>query len=152
MLLDPARQLWVAHGGLGDDGGAGDPAVAGQVVAAHDREYYKGDLFEAVVRACKDMEGAYGLGVISSDEPEKMVAVRKDSPLIVGLSENGNFIASDIPALLKHTRDIYLLENNETVVLSRNSVEIFDKDLNPAFFFRPVGSMVGGNEIGRAHV
>lgn len=93
--------------------------------------YYKGDLFEAVVRACKDMEGAYGLGVISSDEPEKMVAVRKDSPLIVGLSENGNFIASDIPALLKHTRDIYLLENNETVVLSRNSVEIFDKDLNP---------------------
>ena len=93
--------------------------------------YYKGDLFEAVVRACKDMEGAYGLGVISSDEPEKMVAVRKDSPLIVGLSENGNFIASDIPALLKHTRDIYLLENNETVVLSRNSVEIFDKNLNP---------------------
>lgn len=93
--------------------------------------YYKGDLFEAVVRACKYMEGAYGLGVISSDEPEKMVAVRKDSPLIVGLSENGNFIASDIPALLKHTRDIYLLENNETVVLSRNSVEIFDKDLNP---------------------
>ena len=57
--------------------------------------------------------------------------MRKDSPLIVGLSENGNFIASDIPALLKHTRDIYLLENNETVVLSRNSVEIFDKDLNP---------------------
>ena len=74
------------------------------------------------------MQGAYGLGVICRDEPDKMIAVRKDSPLIVGLGQGCNFIASDIPALLKYVRQIYLIENNEMVVLTANDVKIYNAD------------------------
>ncbi len=90
--------------------------------------YYDGDLVDAVYRAVEKMRGAYGIGVISSDEPDKIVAVRKDSPLVVGLGEGCNFIASDIPALLKHVRKIYLIENNETVVLTKNDVKIYNAE------------------------
>ena len=76
------------------------------------------------------MRGAYAFGVISADEPDKIVAARKDSPLIVGLGRKGNFIASDIPALLKYVRQIYLIENNELVVLKENEVKIYDADRN----------------------
>jgi glucosamine--fructose-6-phosphate aminotransferase (isomerizing) len=74
---------------------------------------------DAVFKAVEQMRGAYGIAVVCSKEPDKLVAVRKDSPLVVGLGEGCNFIASDIPALLKHVRKIYLIENNETVVLTK---------------------------------
>lgn len=90
--------------------------------------FYQGDLVDAVYAAVEKMRGAYGIGVICSKEPNKLVAVRKDSPLIVGLGEGCNFIASDIPALLKHVRKIYLIENNETVVLTKNDVKIYNAD------------------------
>ena len=90
--------------------------------------YYDGDLTDAVYKAVDKMRGAYGIGVICSNEPDKLVAVRKDSPLVVGLGEGCNFIASDIPALLKHVRSIYLIENNETVVLTKNDVKIYNAD------------------------
>jgi len=90
--------------------------------------FYKGDLVDAVYQAVEKMRGAYGIGVICSKEPDKLVAVRKDSPLVVGLGEGCNFIASDIPALLKHVRKIYLIENNETVVLTKNDVKIYNAD------------------------
>jgi glucosamine--fructose-6-phosphate aminotransferase (isomerizing) len=90
--------------------------------------YYDGDLVDAVYKAVDKMRGAYGIGVICSKEPDKLVAVRKDSPLVVGLGEGCNFIASDIPALLKHVRKIYLIENNETVVLTKNDVKIYNAD------------------------
>ena len=64
--------------------------------------YYEGDLFEAVTKATAKMEGSYAIGVICKNEPDKIVAVRKDSPLIVGLGEDEYFIASDIPAVLNH--------------------------------------------------
>ncbi|MBF8983129.1 glutamine--fructose-6-phosphate transaminase (isomerizing) [Lutibacter sp. B2] len=89
--------------------------------------YYKGDLLDAVYKAIEKMEGAYAIGVICKDEPDKIVAVRKDSPLIVGLGENENFIASDIPALLKYTRDMYLIENDEVVLLTKEGVIIFNE-------------------------
>ena len=88
--------------------------------------YYDGDLLDAVYKAVDKMRGAYGIGVICSKEPDKLIAVRKDSPLVVGLGEGCNFIASDIPALLKHVREIYLIENNETVVLTKNDVKIYN--------------------------
>jgi glucosamine--fructose-6-phosphate aminotransferase (isomerizing) len=88
--------------------------------------YYEGDLLEAVYRAVDRMEGAYALGVISKDEPDKIIAVRKDSPLIVGIGENSNYLASDIPALLKYTRDMYLIENDEVVLLTKDDITIFD--------------------------
>ena len=89
---------------------------------------YDGDIEDAVKRAVDKMQGAYGLGVICRDEPDKMIAVRKDSPLIVGLGQGCNFIASDIPALLKYVRQIYLIENNEMVVLTANDVKIYNAD------------------------
>jgi len=90
--------------------------------------YYDGNLTEAVFKAVDQMRGAYGVVVVSSKEPDKLVAVRKDSPLVVGLGDGCNFIASDIPALLKHVREIYLIENNETVVLTRNDVKIYNAE------------------------
>lgn len=87
--------------------------------------YYKGDLFEAVVKATEKLEGSYALGVVCGEEPDKIVAVRKDSPLIVGIGNGESFIASDIPAVLNYTRDIYLLEDNEFVVLTNEGAKIF---------------------------
>ncbi len=86
--------------------------------------YYEGNLFEAVVKATKKLEGSYALGVVCGDEQDKLIAVRKDSPLIVGLGDGENFIASDIPAVIKYTRDVYLLDDNEFVVMDRNGVSI----------------------------
>ena len=101
-----------------------DSEVIGHLVGL----YYDGNLLDAVNKAVEMMRGAYGIGVICSKEPDKLIAVRKDSPLVVGLGEGCNFIASDIPALLKHVRKIYLIENNETVVLTKNDVKIYNAD------------------------
>ena len=90
--------------------------------------YYKGDLFEAVTKATSKMEGSYAIGVICKAEPDKIVAVRKDSPLIVGVGEGEYFIASDIPAVLNHTREVYLLEDKEFVILTNDGVEIKTED------------------------
>ncbi|MFA9398112.1 MAG: glutamine--fructose-6-phosphate transaminase (isomerizing) [Clostridiaceae bacterium] len=89
--------------------------------------YYEGDLLEAVMKAVSKMEGSYAIGVISDKERDKLVAVRKDSPLIVGLGIEENYIASDIPAVLNYTRDVYLLDDNEFVVLKKDSVELFNE-------------------------
>ena len=90
--------------------------------------YYNGDLFEAVTKAVNKLEGSYAIGVISNNEPDKLIAVRKDSPLIVGLGEEEYFIASDIPAVLNHTRDVYLLEDKEFVVITKDGVELKTED------------------------
>ncbi|SHK25526.1 glutamine--fructose-6-phosphate transaminase [Hathewaya proteolytica DSM 3090] len=88
---------------------------------------YEGDLLKAVMKATSMMEGSYAIGVISSHEPDKLVAVRKDNPMIVGLGKGENFIASDIPAVLNETRDIYLLNNKEFVLMDENGVQLFDE-------------------------
>lgn len=90
--------------------------------------FYQGELMDAVYKAVDKMRGAYAIGVVCSAEPDKIVAVRKDSPLIVGLGEGENFIASDIPALLKHTRNIFLIENDEFVLLTKSSVKIYNSN------------------------
>ncbi|MBU3111666.1 glutamine--fructose-6-phosphate transaminase (isomerizing) [Clostridium lacusfryxellense] len=88
--------------------------------------YYKGDIVDAVMKATTKMEGSYAIAVLCSDEPDKLVAVRKDSPLIVGLGDNEFYVASDIPAVLNHTREIYLLEDNEFVVISNDGIKLID--------------------------
>ncbi len=90
--------------------------------------YYCGNMIDALVKAINRLEGSYALGVISSYHPGEMFAVRKDSPLIVGLGEDRNYIASDIPAVLEHTRKVYLLEDKEIVWFKGNEVKIFDID------------------------
>ena len=88
-------------------------------------------LEDAVYKAMGRMRGAYAIVAISADDPDKLVAVRKDAPLIAGLGKGSNFIASDIPALLKYVKEIYLIENGEMVVVTPDSVKIFDENRNP---------------------
>ena len=88
--------------------------------------YYEGDPVQTIINVIKEVRGAYALGIVFRDFPDKVFAVRKDSPLIVGTSENGNFIASDVPAILKYTRDYYLLEQNEIATLSADGVKFCD--------------------------
>lgn len=102
-----------------------------EVIAHLVNHFYEGDLFDAVFKAVDRMEGAYAISVISKDEPDKIVAVRKDSPLIVGKGESENYLASDIPALLKYTKDVYFIENDEFVLLTKDKVEIFDAFRQP---------------------
>lgn len=96
-------------------------------VVAHLVEYhYKGDLVKAVMESVNELEGSYALGVICRDCNDQFVAARKDSPLIVGLGKGENFIASDIPAILEYTRDIYILEDKEIAVLKNDQVEVYN--------------------------
>ena len=90
--------------------------------------YYEGDILAAVRKATTKMEGSYAIGVLCKDEPGKVIAVRKDSPLIVGLGEGEYFIASDIPAVLNHTRDVYLLNDNEFVEMTLDGVNLYNED------------------------
>ena len=93
--------------------------------------YYNGDALGAIAKVMTKLDGSYALGIVFKDRPEEMFAVRKDSPLIVGVSETGKFIASDVPAILKQTRDVYYLENGEIVRLTRNEVNFYNSDLEP---------------------
>ena len=93
--------------------------------------YYDGDLHEAVNKAVAQMRGAYAIGVIAAAEPDKIVAVRKDAPLIAGIGKGCNYIASDIPAIMQRVRQIYLIENNETIVVTADKIEIFDENNQP---------------------
>jgi glucosamine--fructose-6-phosphate aminotransferase (isomerizing) len=88
--------------------------------------YYEGDLVEAVLKAVPKLEGSFAMAVISAGEPEKLVAVRQDSPLVVGLGEGEYFLASDVPAVLKHTRSIYILNDGEVAVLEAGGIQVLD--------------------------
>ena len=95
------------------------------------RKYYAGDLFAAVKRALHDVEGAYAIGVICKDNPDVMVAARHGSPLIVGLGENEAFIGSDVPAIMKYTRDVLYIDNGQVCEIRRDGYKIEDLDGNP---------------------
>lgn len=93
--------------------------------------YYKGNPLEAVTKIMHRMEGSYALGIIFKDHPKELYAVRKDSPLIVGHTDGGSIIASDVPAVLKYTRDVYFIENEEIVRLTEQNMEFFTVDEEP---------------------
>ena len=101
-----------------------------EVVAHLLDKFYEGNLLDAVYKATEKLRGAYALGVICKDNNNELVAVRKDSPLIVGIGEDENFIASDIPAILKYTRNVYFLENDEYVHIQGSNVTILDENRN----------------------
>lgn len=88
--------------------------------------YYNGNPVETIARVISEIEGSYALGIIFSDFQDKVFAVRKDSPLIIGVGQGENFIASDVTAVLKYTKDYYLLEQDEIVAISTEQVEITD--------------------------
>jgi glucosamine--fructose-6-phosphate aminotransferase (isomerizing) len=97
-----------------------------EVIAHLLNELYTGDLVETIQFALKRMKGSYALAVLCANDPDKIVAVRKDSPLIVGLGAGENFIASDIPAILNFTREVYLLDNGEMAVLTAEHIQVMD--------------------------
>ncbi len=99
-----------------------------EVLAHLVEEFYDGDLLEAVRLAMARAEGSYGLVVLSAREPGRIVCARQDSPLVIGLGEGENFIASDIPALLTHTRKTKMLEDGEFASVTAEQVEIFNID------------------------
>ena len=92
---------------------------------------YDGDLVGTLIKVLNKIRGSYALGILCKDYPDTLLAVRKDSPMIIGLGDGENYIASDIPAVLEHTRDYYLLNDNEIAVIKADSVELMDMERNP---------------------
>ena len=90
--------------------------------------YYKGNPLEAITKVMHRVQGSYALGILFADHPDQIFAVRKDSPLIVGQNEDGCFIASDVPAILKHTRTVYFIENQEVVRLRADHMHFYTVD------------------------
>lgn len=88
--------------------------------------YYDGDPVNTIIKVMAEIEGSYALGIVFRDFPDRIFAARKDSPLIIGLGEDENFIASDVPAILNYTRDYYLLEQDEIAIIKQDSVKICD--------------------------
>lgn len=99
-----------------------------EVVAQMLEYYYTGDVLDAILAVTARVEGSYALGIICEDCPEQVYATRKDSPLIVGKGEGENFIASDIPAILSKTRDIYRLKDKEIAVLTEAGISFFNEE------------------------
>lgn len=97
-----------------------------EVLAHLAQMYYNGDLVDTLIKVIGDIRGSFAIGMINKNNPNEIVAVRKDSPLIVGIGQDENFIASDIPAILEYTRDTYLLNDLEIVHLTCDKVEICD--------------------------
>ncbi len=92
--------------------------------------FYKGDLLDAVYNASEKLEGSYAIGVICSYEPDKIVAFKKDSPLIAGTKKDGNFIASDITALISETKKVYYMDDNEFAVIKNNEITFYNAEKN----------------------
>lgn len=99
-----------------------------EVVALLLDYYYKGDPIEAIAKVMHRVEGSYALGIIFADHPDVVYSVRKDSPLIVGQGADGSLIASDVPAVLKYTREVYFIQNEEIAVLSEDAVKFYNID------------------------
>ena len=98
-----------------------------EVVAQLLEYYYNGNILDTIIKVLSKIEGAYALGIICKDDPDTLYAVRKDSPLIIGLGKGENFIASDIPAIIDKTRDIYRLNDNEIAVIKRDNVTVYNE-------------------------
>ena len=97
-------------------------------------EYYykkKSNLLDAVYAVLNRIKGAYAMGILCSDCPEQMIAARKDAPLLIGYGEDGNYIASDVTALLAYTRTVTYMEDDEVAVLTADDVQIYDRDRFP---------------------
>ena len=99
-----------------------------EVIAHLFEYYYKGDIMDTMIKVIDRVEGSYALGVLCSDYPDSFIAVRKASPMIIGIGNDENFVASDVTAILKHTRQVCYVEDNEIVVLTADDVKIYNTD------------------------
>ena len=105
-------KAWLSNHGVGFRSET-DTEVIAHLIDFH----YNGDLLLAVTEALKRLEGSYALGIIAESEPDRIIAVRKESPLVIGAGKGENLMASDVPALLEYTRDVYYLDDREIAVL-----------------------------------
>ena len=99
-----------------------------EVIAHLIESYFEGELEDAVRRALKEVDGAYGLAIISLDDPGKLIAARRGSPIIVGIGKGEHFITSDVAAILEYTKEVVYLDDNEIAVLTREKMETTDID------------------------
>ncbi|MCL2576410.1 MAG: glutamine--fructose-6-phosphate transaminase (isomerizing) [Defluviitaleaceae bacterium] len=99
-----------------------------EVVAQLCEHHYDGDLMQAVIKVANILEGSYALGIMCLDEPDILMAIKKDNPLIVGISDDGNFIASDVPAILPHTTKVHYLNDKEIAILTKDDVKFYNMD------------------------
>ena len=102
-----------------------------EVVAQLLDYYYEGDLLDAVYKVLHRIEGAYALGIVCADDPDRLVAVRKDSPLILGYGDGFQMLASDVTAVIKYTREVCYLDDGEVAVLTREGVQVYDALFQP---------------------
>ena len=102
-----------------------------EVIAHLLEENYENDVLSALKKTIENLEGSYALTILNNKEPNRIYVARKDSPLIIGIGENENFIASDIPAFLGETKDFYILEDGEFAVIDQDNIDMYDFDLNP---------------------
>jgi glutamine---fructose-6-phosphate transaminase (isomerizing) len=147
---DQSGHIAVIHNGIIENAGAIRKALAQrghtfksetdtEVLAHLIGELYQGNLEEAVAAALRDVDGAYGLAIISEDEPGVLVAARKGSPLLVGVGEDEWFVASDASPLLEHTRSVVYLDDGEMAVLSRDGYRI--RNLETTLIDKPVNQI-----------
>ena len=102
-----------------------------EVISQLIQDMYNGNILDTVSKVVKKLEGSYAIGVLHKNHPDELICAREHSPLVVGIGEKENFIASDISALLKYTKDVYYLEDGDIAVLKAGSIEIFDRDEKP---------------------
>ena len=104
-----------------------------EVVAQLLDYYYAdcGDIFEAMIRMLHAVDGAYALGIICADYPDRLLCARKDAPLLLGFGEGENMIASDVTAIIRHTRDIAYLDDGELAILSAKGIRVYDSQMRP---------------------
>src|SRR6478672_1832664 len=136
------ENIGVVHNGIIENGSALRQALEDlghtfrsdtdtEVLAHLIEEVYDGNLEQAVIKALSKVEGTYGIAVVCSEDRDKIVAARKGSPLLVGLGEGEYFIASDVSAILAHTRQVIYLDDGDLAVLDRNGYQIIDMDALP---------------------
>ncbi len=102
-----------------------------EVISQLIQDMYNGDILDTVEKVIKRLEGSYAIGVIHKDHPNELICAREHSPLVIGIGNGENFIASDVSALLKYTKDVYYLEDGDIATLKIGSVEIFDRNKKP---------------------